>query len=55
MLTKNFPDRKLVRKASADKRTEERSKRSAKEQLASLDKTLGVNLGASKERKRLNK
>lgn len=55
MLTKNFPERKQIRKASADKRQSERNKRSAKEQLQMLDKMFGINLGASKERKKLNK
>tara|TARA_Y100000310_G_scaffold344035_2_gene454690 strand:- start:3783 stop:3950 length:168 start_codon:yes stop_codon:yes gene_type:complete len=36
-------------------RSEDRSKRSAKEQLALLDQRLGSNVGARKERNRLAK
>ena len=48
------PQRKQ-RQESAKKCTEARAKRSDKQQLAHLDKLLGKNKGAEKERSRLKK
>ncbi len=43
-----------ARRRKAGERTTERDARSAREQLAILDARLGKNVGASKERDRLN-
>jgi len=53
MLRKNFEGRKNTRRQSANKRKEKRLSRSPKAQLAVLDKRLGRNKGAEKERLRL--
>jgi hypothetical protein len=44
-----------VRVQAANARNQRRSQSSPKQQLAALDKRLGVGVGASKERERLNK
>ena len=51
----NRRDLKEARRVSATARIEERSKRSPQEQLATLDRTLGVGVGAVRERARLQK
>ena len=52
---KNMHHRKLSRQTDAKVRIEARQNRSDKEQLKVLDSRLGKNLGAKKERIRLNK
>ncbi len=47
--------RKLARQTDAKARIEARQSRSDKEQLKTLDSRLGKNIGAKKERTRLNK
>ena len=54
MKPKNFPNRKEARRKEAVIRTEERAKRDNLDQLHILDKRLGKNKGATKERNRLN-
>jgi len=44
-----------LKRAQALERTNEREKRSAKEQIAVLDKRLGKDIGAESERTRLSK
>lgn len=51
----NRKDLKEARQKEAAVRLEERSKRSPQEQLATLDRTLGVGVGAVRERARLQK
>lgn len=55
MKRKNFPHRKEERQLSAEQRRADRNSRSAEDQLKKLDKLLGKNKGASKERGRLSK
>ena len=47
------PDLKATRQIEAADRAQARAKRSPQEQLARLDKLLGKNVGAKKERARL--
>lgn len=49
----NFPRRKELRREQAEQRIADRIKRTPQEQLDRLDKLLGVNVGATKERIRL--
>lgn len=51
----NRRDLKEARQKSAAVRLEERGKRSAKDQIAELDRILGVGIGAVRERSRLQK
>jgi hypothetical protein len=44
-----------VKRVAAEERQAERDKRSPKEQLAYLDKILGIGVGAKRERARLEK
>lgn len=46
---------KDTKKAEAKKRQAERTKRTVTQQIAKLDKKLGKDVGAKKERKRLEK
>ena len=50
----NFPGRKLERQKAAATRESERAQRSNEQQLARLDKMLGKDVGAVKERLRLS-
>ncbi len=52
---RKHPTPKEVRQAAAQKRKEEREKRTAAQQLARLDSAFGVGLGAAKERAKLSK
>ncbi len=47
-------ERSEVRQKSAKERAEARSERNTREQIAALDRRLGVGVGAKKERARLN-
>ena len=53
-MRKNTKERKEIRRKAALLRQQDRAKRSPKEQLARLDQLLGKNMGAKKERTRLN-
>lgn len=55
MIPKNFPNRRKARREEAEKRQMERNKRSNTEQLKHLDATFGIDVGAKKERERLQK
>ena len=46
---------KETRQVEAEVRQEERAKRTTTQQIAKLDKLLGNNMGAKKERRRLAK
>ena len=52
-MTKEWKTKERLR-IDAELRQEERNKRSAKEQIAELDRRLGVGVGATRERRRLN-
>ncbi len=52
---KNFKGRQEKRNETADLREEAREARTPKQQFAVLDKRLGVNIGAKRERVRLGR
>ena len=52
---KNLAHRRAARPEKALELKEEREKRTDKQQIAKLDKVLGEGLGATRERKRLEK
>lgn len=55
MLRMNFPGRKEERRKKAARLAEERAKRSPQQQLDHLDRLLGKDQGAKRERARLLK
>lgn len=52
---RKHPTPKEIRQAAAQKRKEEREKRTPAQQLVRLDAAFGVGVGANKERARLSK
>lgn len=53
MLPCNFPRRKAIRKANADIRQAYSNSLTPDEKLSELDRRLGENIGATKEREKL--